>query len=663
MIRTYNIKKYLCRDLIAGLSVGMIHIPQGMGFALLASVSPVYGLYSSFYPVVIYFIFGSSRHVSVGTMAIISLVIGSVVEAEARRFVSERVGLNGTMDANTSLWSEVSVNSSSPDLALLDQELQVYKASIAAALSLVAGGIMLAMGILRLGIITTLMPTSFVGGFTTGAAFHITTSQIKAMFGIQVNSYEGILKLPYTWIDICRNLPTTNIPTMIVVILAAVVLIFFKEFINEKFKKKLPVPIPIEMLVLVVATLCSHFLRFNGTWNIQTVGSIPRGLPAPFIPPIEKAPGFMKDAVVAALLSFAISISMADILSRKHKYQVNTNQELIANGLAYGCSSFFYCFIGAAAPPRCFVLDSTGGKTQMSSVFTALLLLLVLLAIGPLFESLPNGVLACIIVVALFPLFKQFQVLPSLWRLSKADFSIWVVTWLSSIVLSLDLSLLVGIGWSILTIALTAMVGKGYTLGRGKHQDLYAPTEQHKMAVMPEGVVVYRYESSLFFATINNFKRQLYKATVDPQQITNVTKDDQDKGVKVGNGSNEGGNGLGLPEVIIVEESVMGNQNSHRSQSDVNTKKLCAIILDCSPFAHVDLMGINVLKQLHSDYEIVNIKFILVNCTNNLVRKLEADEQIGGEKGDKIIVYPTIQDAVAAITEGQPECDNIVTYF
>ena len=665
-LRTYKVKQYLIRDLLAGVSVGMIHIPQGMGFAILTSVAPVYGLYSSFWPVLIYFFFGSSHHISVGTMAIISIVLGSVVEREAAYFrevngmVPGDPGDLGNVTTALPLFENLTSDS---HVDHREVSLELYKASVASAVSLVSGIIMFGMGILRLGILTTVMPTSFVGGFTTGAAIHITMSQLSGIFGVKLKRFDGILKLPYSAIELVKHLPDTNVATLLISVCCLVILIFFKEFINERFKRRLPIPVPIEMFLLAIGTLCSYFGDFSNRWEVKTIGTIPSGIPAPFIPPLARTNTFIFEAITIGILCFTISIAMADIFASKHKYQVDPNQELIAYGLSYGLSSFMYCFIGAAAPPRCFVQDSTGGKTQVTSIFTALILLLVLLVIGPLFQTLPNTTLSCIVIVAIFPLFKQFRNLPNLWRLCKSDFFIWVITLVASIFLDITLSLAVGISVSILTIIVSSMMAPGYLIGQTKYQDIYASTSAYKNVRQLDGIAIFRYECTLYFATIQNFKSEIFKAIGNPQErgkpnLREARVDEEP--LPAVNRSN-------VPVMNIRNVNGVIHTNIHiddfAEHKKSNSLDIHTIILDCSPFGYVDVMGINTIRQLHSDYRLIDIDLVLAGCCQGLLRQLELVNLIGGKKGDVVSVYHTVQDAVVASDKIRPTAERTVTYL
>ncbi|KAK3602579.1 hypothetical protein CHS0354_020642 [Potamilus streckersoni] len=181
VVRKYKFRKYFVGDLLSGISVACLHFPQGMAFGISSSLAPAYGLYTSFFPVILYMIFGTSPHTSFGTNAVIALSTAELVSVET--FTGRSIALpNISSETNTTY-------------APSTDDILLYKASIAAASSFFAGIILFLLGVFRLGIVTTYLSDSFIGGFTTGAAFHIFTSQIQTASGFKYPSLRGLEKL------------------------------------------------------------------------------------------------------------------------------------------------------------------------------------------------------------------------------------------------------------------------------------------------------------------------------------------------------------------------------------------------------------------------------------------------------------------------------------
>ncbi|KAJ8298147.1 hypothetical protein KUTeg_024678 [Tegillarca granosa] len=428
----YRIKTDLPNDAIAGFTVGIMQLPQGMAYAMLADLPPVVGLYMSFFPVLIYFLLGTSRQISMGTVAVVSLMIGSIVSKIGLPTdvpTSDENLTSTTMALTTFNTSSYDNSSSTPVLkshSLSDLDLQ--KIAMASTMCLMVGLVQVLFGACRLGFVTTYMSEPLVSGFTTGAAVHVFTSQVKYIFGLNIPRYPNLLQIVYTYKAIITNLHLTNLPTLLTSAICIIILYLVKVHVNYRFKDKMKIPIPIELIVVVAATVLSHFFTFNKSHGIKVVGTIPAGLPSFKVPSLAGSSDYFSDAVIIGIVAFAQSVSLAALMAKKHKYKIDASQEFIAYGVGNIFGSFFSCYPFAASVSRSSVQDSAGGKSQIASLFSATLVLIVILVIGPLFESLPNCVLASIIVVALRSMFYQFFELRELWKISVYDFLIWIVT-------------------------------------------------------------------------------------------------------------------------------------------------------------------------------------------------------------------------------------------
>lgn len=228
----YSFRENAIGDLISGCSVGIMHLPQGMAYALLASLRPVYGLYTSLFPVLVYFIFGTSRHISIGTFAVISIMIGSVTEKLGPDSNFMGNGTNGTVDYD---------------------RRDAFRVQVACSLTVLTGIFQILLGVVRFGFVVTYLSEPLVRGYTTGSACHVCISQLKYLFGVKPARFTGPLSLIYTLVDICRLLPETKVPELVVSLVALAVLIVVKE-VNDCYRQKLPLPIPIELIV------ASHFI-------------------------------------------------------------------------------------------------------------------------------------------------------------------------------------------------------------------------------------------------------------------------------------------------------------------------------------------------------------------------------------------------------------------
>ncbi|KAG7271896.1 hypothetical protein CRUP_038148 [Coryphaenoides rupestris] len=338
----YPLRDNAVGDLVSGISVGIMQLPQGMAYALLAAVPPVFGLYSSFYPVLVYFLFGTSKHISVGTYAVMSVMIGGVTERLAP-------------DSAFTLWDNVS-NASVVDLVSRDAE----RVRVAAAVTFLSGLFQILLGLVHFGFVVTYLSEPLVRGYTTGAAIHVVVSQLKYTFGISPTRYSGPFSLIYTVLELCYLLPETNVGTLVVSIVAIVGLILMKE-LNSYLGKRLPVPIPVELIAVNLAD----------NYGVDVVGLIPSGLQPPVLPTVSLFSQVIGDAFALAVVGYGIAISLGRIFALKYGYK-----ELIALGLSNSVGGVFQCFAISCSMSRTMVQESTGGKTQCVWVATFLLTVL-----------------------------------------------------------------------------------------------------------------------------------------------------------------------------------------------------------------------------------------------------------------------------------------------
>uniref|UniRef100_A0A8C0HPB7 Solute carrier family 26 member 2 n=1 Tax=Buteo japonicus TaxID=224669 RepID=A0A8C0HPB7_9AVES len=423
----YKLREYLLGDLMSGVIVGVLLVPQSIAYSLLAGQEPIYGLYTSFFASIIYFIFGTSRHISVGIFGVLCLMVGQVVDHTA-------VYVNTTISpVNQTLQKLLCDKILHPNLFCVVDSFQV------------------AMGFFQVGFVSVYLSDSLLSGFVTGASFTILTSQAKYLLGLDIPRSSGIGSLIATWINIFRNIHKTNICDLITSFLCFLVLIPTKE-LNEYFKSRLKAPIPVELVVIVAATLASHFGELRDTYGSSVAGHIPTGFLPPRPPDWNLIPNVALDAIPIAIIGFAITVSLSEMFAKKHGYSVRANQEMYAIGFCNIIPSFFHCFTTSAALAKTLVKESTGCRTQMSGMVTSLVILLVLLVIAPLFYSLQKCVLAVITIVNLRGALRKFKDLPKMWHLSRVDTVIWLVTMAASALISTEIGLLVGVCFSMLCV-------------------------------------------------------------------------------------------------------------------------------------------------------------------------------------------------------------------
>ncbi|XP_076547004.1 prestin isoform X2 [Osmia lignaria lignaria] len=311
-LKKYRWKENIISDIISGLTVAIMHIPQGMAYALLGNVPPVVGIYMAFFPVLVYFFFGTSRHVSMGTFAVVCLMTGKTVTTYS-------VSHNEIINPNAT-----NATSDHPE------EYLYTPIQVATAVTLMVGIYQIVMYIFHLGIISTLLSEPLVNSFTTGAAVYVLTSQIKDLLGLKIPRQKGYFQLIFTLIDIFKDIQNTNLAAVIVSLITIIVLVCNNEFLKPWASKKCSIPIPIELIAVVSGTLISKYFYLSEKYSIRDVGDIPTGLPTPQIPTFELLHLVAIDSIAITMVSYTITISMALIFAQKLNYKIDSNQELLA---------------------------------------------------------------------------------------------------------------------------------------------------------------------------------------------------------------------------------------------------------------------------------------------------------------------------------------------
>ncbi|XP_071982932.1 solute carrier family 26 member 6-like isoform X2 [Engystomops pustulosus] len=596
----YPFREWLLGDIISGLSVGIIQLPQGLAYALLAGVPPVFGLYSSFYPVLIYTIFGTSRHISPGTFAVISVMVGSVTESLAP---SE----NFLMPGNDSMIDTVARDAA--------------RVQVASALTLLVG-------------------------------------------------------IFQTFITLCSKIPQTNVASLIIGILSIAVLLIVK-FLNEKYMSVIRIPIPIELFTLIVATGISYGVNLHKLYGVAIVGNIPTGLSAPIVPDTQLFASVVGNAFAIAIVVYAFTISVVKMFSVKHAYNVDSNQELLALGLSNSFGSFFQCFTIGTAMSRSLVQESTGGNSQVAGGVSAVVILIIILKAGELFESLPKAILASVVVVNLKGIFKQFQDIPILWRSNKIDLMVWVVTFIATILLNLDLGLAVSVAFSLLMVIFRTQWPHYSLLGQVSSTDIYRDVSRYKQAHEVPGIRIFRSSCTLYFANAELYanavkkmcgvdvdkliemknkeakkKKQLHeKAEKEAKKAIKEKKDFEDTNDKIHElqdicHPSPEAKGLDTEQVVVYEESDDSTVNCAGS----NECPFHSLILDLSTVSFVDTVSIKTLKNIFRDFKEIDVSIYLVGSQENVLEQLERGNFFS-KTITKHQLFSSIHDAVAYISK------------
>ncbi|KIH47445.1 inorganic anion transporter, SulP family [Ancylostoma duodenale] len=389
----YKFKRDLMSDIIGGFTTGIMHVPQGIAYATLAGVDPVYGLYSSCFPAFFYMFFGTSRHVSIGSFAVVALMAGVAND----KVMATRGG--GTVDLS---------RNSTDGLFDVVTHYDVTPIQVATMLTFSIGIWQIVCALLRLQFLMTYFSDPLVSGFTTGAAVHVLLAQIDDLMGVRVPKASGI---GYLFViaelrcligssqtlqkrvrDLAVRVPEVNITALIVSIVAMTFLYVGKEYLSPFLARrfKFHLPIPYELILVAVTAALSTLLQWHEKNSVEIVGKIPAGLPEPDLPTFSILKECLVHSVGIAIVIIAVHISMAKMLGKKMNYHVDDSQELYAIGLTSILGGFFPVYPVSTALGRTMVNVKSGSKTQLSTVFSCALLLAIILWLGPLLRDLPK---------------------------------------------------------------------------------------------------------------------------------------------------------------------------------------------------------------------------------------------------------------------------------
>ncbi|CAI4222350.1 unnamed protein product [Auanema sp. JU1783] len=567
--------KHFTHDLIGGLTIGIMHVPQGIAYASLAAQEPVIGLYTSLFPVLTYMFFGTSRHCSIGSFAIVALMTGNVVSK-----LKEDVGVSTT------------------------------SVEIASVLTFEIGLIQFFLALLKLDFVCTYLTDDLVSGFTTGASMHVFVTQVKDILGIHgLPRRDGSGNLFMRLFDLLKSFHKINKATTCLSIFVFCFLIMGKKINSfRRRKKKALMPIPFDLLAIIVSIFLSLLFKLNFTYNVSTVGVIPTGFPRPNLPRIELFTRLLPDAVSITAVIMSIHISLAKMFSQKYDYLINTNQEFYALGFTSIISGFFPTFPNACSLARTMVNGNVGTRTQLSSVFSSALIFSIIVFIGKWLQPLPMCVLGCIIAAALLPVLQKFKDLRNIWRVSRIDFSVWIVTFTATVLIDVMMGLVVSIVFVLLTSVIRQQWPSWHILGNVTGTSEYRDVQRYKSIHDTEDICIFRFDSPLIFLNSERFSETLKY----------------------------------LSYKCILKEA--NTKKMNLVQSTKMKRSPCFIIIDCSGFVYVDRMGLKALKDIHLELKKKNV-LIYFAAAKSCLREMFIDS--GFHRSiPRTVFFPTVHDAV-----------------
>ncbi|CAI5453459.1 unnamed protein product [Caenorhabditis angaria] len=603
----YDFKANLLADFVGGLTVGVMHVPQGVAYALLAQQSPINGLYSSLIPPMLYMFFGTARQSSIGTFAVTCLMTGIAVE----------------------------------NIQDIDENINAEE--VACAISLTMGLILFLMGLMRLQFLTTYLSDQVIAGFTTGSSIHVMVSQIKTLLGIRgLPKHSGPLYLLRNLRDVCLAIGETNWVCSAISVISIAILVCGKEFVNPMIKRKtrVDVPIPWELIVVILSTLFVFLTRVDISFNLKTVQKIPIGLPTIHIPNFSLILKVLPETISITIVAISTWLSISKMLAKKMCYDLDAGQELFALSFTSIISSFFPTLPVSCSLSRTVVALGAGVVTQLSILFSSALVLLVVLFLGQFLETLPMCVLAAIICVSLQGMFRKFADLLDLWKTSKIDFMIWIVAFLSTALIDVSEGLIISVTFALFTTILREQYPKWHILASVKGTHDFRDSERYGDTMYFKGICVFRFDAPLLFHNVECFKKSIGKAYEGWQKSHEfyVLREERDT-------------------ILKQQKILMSSENQSTIEKNIDT--VCDniltrhFIIDCSGFTFIDLMGVSALKEIFSDMRKRGILVYFANAkapVRELFDKCDFYQFVPKDN-----FYPTLRDATAIARQRQME--------
>ncbi len=448
-------------DLIAGVTVALVLIPQSMAYAQLAGLPPYYGLYASFLPGIIAALFGSSRQLATGPVAVVSLLTASALEPIA--------GTN-------------------PELYL----------AYAIMLALMVGIFQIALGLLHLGLLVNFLSNPVVIGFTNAAAIIIGTSQLGKLFGVTVETAEHTYETVFN--TIIESLSNTHLETMLMSIMALGVMIAMKRWTPRA---------PNVLTAVVITTFLSWLVGFTDMGG-AVVGNIPAGLPPMSIPTIDfQTMGQLLSVTVAiAIIGFMEAISIAKAMAAKTRQRLDANQELVGQGLGNIASSLSQGYAVSGSFSRSAVNFTAGARTGFSAVVTGVVVGITLLWLTPLLFHLPQATLAAVIIMAVINLVKV-EPIKHAWKVQRHDAAVAIATFVLTIIWApnLDKGIMVGVLLSLMLFLYRSMAPRVAVLSRDPDGTL-RDADVRKLETC-RNISLIRFDGSLYFANTGYFEDKI----------------------------------------------------------------------------------------------------------------------------------------------------------
>jgi high affinity sulfate transporter 1 len=514
-------RSWLSKDIVAGLSVWALMVPQSLGYASISGVPVQYGLYAAAIGLIAYAIFATSKHVVTGPSSTIAAVSGAAALA---------VGTAGSSEA----------------------------IAIVASVSILAGLMYIVLALFKMGWVSNFLAASVLTGFIFGIGIDVIIGQLGKITGTTVTGHSAWSK-SWSWLT---GLSDTNMATLAVGVGSLVLL-----YILHKFLPK----IPGALVALIIGIGVSTYFNLSSE-GVKIVGDVPTGLPSFALPSIDffinNMPIILPAAIGVLMIALSESIATARLYATKHHYQVDINQEMLAQGVANTTAGLFQGISVAGSLSKSSLNDSSGAKSQVSSLAQGGFVLLTLLLLAPIFTNLPDAVLGAIVIIAVGYGLLNVKEMKRIYKYDRAEFWVAMVALFGVITFGTLQGVIIGLILSILVLIWLASKPSIPEVGKVPETGQYRNVVSHPNAKTIPGVVILKFESALFFANETALSNRIHE--------------------------------------IVSEKG----------------SELKIILLDMQSVNHIDLEGSDVLHEIISELSAENKSLHLVNMQSKIKKYL-----------------------------------------
>ena len=540
---------WLRPDLIAALTVWALVVPEAMAYAGIAGMPPEAGLYAAPLALIGYAIFGTSKHLNVGPSSTVAALSFSVIAGLASAGSDEFV-------------------------------------SLTIALAIIVGILLIIGGLLRAGVLADFFSKPVLDGFIVGVAITIVVGQLDKILGYEVEALDFVPDI----LALLSEIGMTHLPTLVVGLVSLALL-----FLMERYIPKVPAAITVLFLAIIVSALVGF-----EELGIHIVGEIPAGLPTFGLPEVtlDQLGALVPGAVAIALVAFAESVATARSYASKFNYKVNADQELIALGASNAGAGISQGFVVDGSLSKTSASVEAGAKSQMVSIIAAVIILITIVALTPLFYALPEATLGAIVIHAVWHLIN-FKKLGHYRKITQLDFWTAVVAMFGVLLLGILEGLILAVALGLLVLLWGTKTRATSVLGRVPGEKIYRGLENFPEGETYPGLLILRFDGSLYFANAPDAADEIRSAVEmsDPP-----------------------------PKVLLLDgESING----------------------------IDATAINTIEEVRDELQRAGIEIWFARMRANVMEVLERSDMM--EIFDRERFYISVQDGVDAFLAGQQD--------